>query len=162
MNPIQIQPRKKPSEKFVKHNVFDINEKYHPDLHNSGITIEERAFNHYTPQEIERMKTEIQQAECGICMEKIENSDECLQCSDGHKFHTECLSTYWRLSRKNTFCPLTNSIPKGIIPWKVCDNTNDLHSGGKRSKKYKKSRKSRKLNNSRKSKKTRKSRRGIK
>lgn len=130
----------RPSERFCKHG-FLLNEPYHPNFHNVGRTIEKRCQDYYTADEIERMRSEIKVAECGICLEEITTTGNCICCSDGHKFHMTCLGQYWlRNPLKNHFCPTTNTIHQSA--WQKCDNTNDIHSGGKR--KHKKSRKSNK------------------
>ena len=127
----------KPSERFCKHG-FLLNEQYNQEIHMYGNTIEKRCQNFYTPEEIARMKSEIKVAECGICLENLTDANNCMCCTDGHKFHNTCLNEYWATNpSKNQFCPTTNTIP--IQGWvKRCININDIHSGGKKSRKSKK------------------------
>ena len=129
----------KPSERFCKHG-FLLNERYHQDIHMYGSTIEERCQDFYTPEEIARMKSEIKVAECGICLEKLTDTNNCRCCTDGHKFHNTCLNEYWATNpSKNQFCPTTNTIP--IHGWvNRCSHINDIHSGGKKSRFSKKRR----------------------
>ena len=146
----------KPSERFCKHGFLTDSEEYNEDLHKLGKTIEERCKDFYTPEEIARMKGEIRTAECSICMENLKNKENCLVCSDGHKFHWKCIADYWvRNPTKKHFCPTTNSKPTGL--WEPCSSINDINSGGRR-KTTNKKRKSRKIKKSRKSRKIRMSR----
>jgi hypothetical protein len=135
----------KPSERFCKHGFLTEGEKYNPELHNYGGTVEERCEDYYSPEEIERMKGEIKVAECAICMENLTDKNNCITCSDGHKFHNTCLTDYWtRNPGKQNNCPTTNSIPsKG---WERCYGINDINSGGRRRKTINKKRKTYKKN----------------
>lgn len=134
----------KPSERFCKHGFLTQGERYHPDLHNSGENIEERCAKFYTQEEIARMKDEMKVAECAICMINLSDND-CRVCSDGHKFHRDCLIQYWATNPiKRNWCPITNSIPTG--GWQNCGNIHDIHSGGRRRKKRKKTNRKKKSN----------------
>lgn len=149
--------KKRPSERFCKHGFLTESERYDPDLHKKGKTVEERCKDFYTPEEIERMKGEIKVAECGICMEEFTSIYDCRVCSDGHRFHNTCLTNYWyRNPTKKNFCPITNSIPTGL--WDQCNGINDINSGGRRRKTINKKRKSRKNRMSRKYRMSRKNR----
>ena len=145
----------KPSERFCKHG-FLLNEKYNPNIHN-GRNLEERCGRFYTPEEITRMKSEITVASCNICFEELTETDDCMCCSDGHKFHIKCIREYWiRNPDRNFFCPTTNTLNRN---WDICNDINDIHSGGKKkSKKSKKKRKTRKSNKKRKTRKSNKKR----
>jgi hypothetical protein len=123
----------KPSERFCKHGYLSEGERYNQNLHNYGDTIEERCSDYYTPEEIARMKGEINVAECAICMETLIDNNNCRLCSDGHKFHNTCLTRYWGTdSRRQNFCPLTNTIP--TRGWHICRDIYDINSGGRRRK----------------------------
>jgi hypothetical protein len=137
----------RPSERFCKHGFLTQGETYNPDRHNSGVTVEERCSDFYTPEEIARMNGEIRVSECAICMENLINTANCRVCSDGHKFHNTCLTDYWRTNPgKQNWCPTSNSIP--TRGWQGCSNINDINSGGRRIKRksYNKKRKTYKKN----------------
>ena len=135
----------KPSERFCKHGILLGDEIYHPLLHNlQANSIEERCGHFYTPEQIKEMKKQIEVAECSICLEKITDIENCLRCGDGHKFHKNCIEDYWRISRKNNFCPLTNNKPT-TGQWTTCNDLNDIHSGGKKHKKSRKSNRKKKI-----------------
>ena len=76
-------------------------------------------------------------------------------CTDGHKFHNNCLNEYWiQNPDKNSICPISNTLPRQ--GWEIkCANINDIHSGGKRKQKSRKFKKSNKKRKSRKSNKKR-------
>lgn len=149
-----MDTKKRPSERFCKHGFLTAGERFNQTLHNLGRTIEERCDDFYTTEEIERMKSEIKVAECGICLENLTDKNNCINCSDGHKFHNTCLTDYWaRNPAKRNFCPTTNGIPTGGR-WSGCDDLNDIHSGGRRkstNKKRKSYKKNKKSNKKRKS-----------
>jgi hypothetical protein len=48
----------KPSRKFCKTGILEDNEKYHPDLHNAGETIEARCKGKYSDEELANMAIE--------------------------------------------------------------------------------------------------------
>jgi hypothetical protein len=146
-----MDTRLRPSERFCKHGFLTESEKYDQRLHSYGKTVEDRCRNYYTQEEIQRMKNEIRVAECAICLLHLTDTNDCIVCSDGHKFHNNCITDYWTINPGNqNVCPISNSIPK--YGWKMCVDINDYNSGGRRkiSKKKKTSRK-------KKSKKTKKS-----
>ncbi len=148
--------KSKPSERFCKHGFLTAGERFNQTLHNLGRTIEDRCGDFYTIEEIERMKSEIKVAECGICLENLTDKNNCINCSDGHKFHNTCLTDYWaRNPAKQNFCPTTNGIPTGG-QWQRCKSINDINSGGRRRKTINKKRKSRKSRKYRKSRMSRK------
>jgi hypothetical protein len=143
------KPKPKPSERFCKHGFLRLGEKYDQDIHNSSekTTIEGRCEGFYGPEEIDRMKSEIKDAQCVICYELITDDDinnkNCMCCGDGHKFHTICLEKFWlKYPERVGVCPSTNTVSQD---WEICINKYDTYSGGRRkSRKTKKSRKSRK------------------
>ena len=151
---IYIMASSKPSERWCKHGFLNTNERYNQNLHNYGVSIEERCAEYYSPEEIARMKDEIRVAECAICMASLTDKNDCRVCSDGHKFHNSCLSEYWEKNpSKRNICPVTNTIPTHL--WQNCSSINDIHSGGRRRKTNNK-RKSRKIKRSRKMRRSRK------
>uniref|UniRef100_A0A6C0IH31 RING-type domain-containing protein n=1 Tax=viral metagenome TaxID=1070528 RepID=A0A6C0IH31_9ZZZZ len=151
----------KPSERWCKHGFLNQGERYNQLLHKYGDTIEDRCDEYYTPEEIERMKSEIKVAECAICMEEIADTENCRSCLDGHKFHNTCITDYWtRNPDKQNICPVTNSIPNNNIPnkgWQGCRSVNDINSGGRRRKTTNRKRKSSKKSNKKKRKSYKKS-----
>ena len=144
----------KPSERFCKHGFLSLDEKYHQDIHISAKTIEGRCGGFYELKEIDRMKSEIKDAECVICFNFITDDDinnNCMRCGDGHKFHTKCLELFWSNPDKRGICPITPFTESVSQDWEICTNKYDTYSGGRR-----KSRKTKKSRKSRKSRKTRK------
>ena len=122
----------KPSRKFCKHGYLDFGENYNQDLHQSGENIRKRCDQFYSERELQQMESEITQAECPICMEKIEDSSNCLVCGNGHKFHHFCLTGPGTNSRI-TSCPVCRD-----TKIRQCKNVDDVFSGGKKSRKTRK------------------------
>ena len=140
----------KPSERFCKHGFLVSTENYNPDLHNMGETAEERCRDFYTQEEMDRMKTEIRVAECPLCMGPLTDINDCIVCSDGHKFHNSCLNGYWtHTPARQNFCPVSNTIPSSS--WQLCSSINDINTGGKRKTSNKKRKSFKKSNKKRKS-----------
>jgi hypothetical protein len=119
----------KPSKRFCKYGFLTSTERYHQDLHNYGMTLEERARDFYTPAEIKEMETEVltaPNAECSICGETITTAIDCLICADGHKLHQSCLNQYWKHTpMRCNYCPITNTIPHC---WDKCSTTVDINN----------------------------------
>ena len=124
-----LNANNKPSKRFCKYGFLTSNEPYNQDLHNIGTTIEERARDFYTPREIEEMENEVKNAtnaECPICNESINNIQDCLICSEGHKSHHSCLIKYWDYTpTRFYYCPITNT--KSLL-WDKCYNTIEINS----------------------------------
>ena len=152
----------RPSKRYMKHG-FLLTGEYNQNIHNSidpeenmepinqrNINYNTRPnSNYYTPEEVETMKTEIKQAVCPICNEKV-NDDRCRVCQIGHKFHNFC---YREQTIETTKCPECRS--ENI---KSCKgNYNNTFSGGKN----KKIRNTKKTKKTRKTRKTRKTKRKI-
>ena len=139
----------RPSERFCKHGFLTQGERYNQDLHNSGENVEDRCSEYYSPEEIARMNGEIRVAECAICLNNLTDINNCIVCSDGHKFHNTCLTNYWTMNpSKQNICPVTNTLNNR---WEECSNINDINSGGRRRKTNKKRKSYKKSNKKRKS-----------
>ena len=140
----------RPSERYCKHVFLTPGESYNPEIYNNGQTIEDRCSEYYSPEEIAIMKGEIRVAECAICLNNLTDINNCIVCSDGHKFHNTCITDYWtRNPSKQNICPVTNTIP--THGWQTCSNINDINSGGRRRKTNKKRKSYKKSNKKRKS-----------
>ena len=139
----------RPSERYCKHVFLTPGESYNPEIYNNGQTIEDRCSEYYSPEEIAIMKGEIRVAECAICLNNLTDINNCIVCSDGHKFHNTCLTNYWtRNPSKQNICPVTNTLNNR---WEECSNINDINSGGRRRKTNKKRKSYKKSNKKRKS-----------
>jgi predicted RNase H-like nuclease (RuvC/YqgF family) len=133
---------KKPSKRYIKHGYLGPSENYDQNIHFSynrsdpyynnyfnrvdernRITYEDKFYNN---EEIEQMKSEIKEAECPICLEKINNQDilnnNCASCSKGHKFHYNCNETQ---TTPVITCPICRD--RNI---QNCENKYDIFSGG--------------------------------
>jgi len=154
--------KEKPSKKYIKHGILEIDEKYDPyDKHfiygalnpnprkedylrfveQRNKTFDNEQF--YTNEEIEHLKSEIKPAECPICSEEITHKDidnkNCKSCSNGHKFHYVCFEDQHEPSQK---CPVCRS-----DDIRLCRNIYDTFSGGKI--KHKKKNKTKRQNRTR-------------
>jgi hypothetical protein len=137
--------KRRPSKRYCKHGwVWSIDEQNHYILHHDDYpvsnTIEERCGDFYSADEIAQMKSEITEAECSICYEKIKTEPltECIMCENLHSFHHKCLLTWWKSNTSlQLCCPLCmKEMECEELAWKICKTSKDLHSGG--NKKYSK------------------------
>jgi hypothetical protein len=117
-----------PSEKFIKHGVLDIHEKYNQHIHNMMTLdtfhrkytqkerMEMRNVNStttpfstfYTEEKIEKMYEELKMAECSICLETITNIDNMYTCQISHKFHIKCENTQCSTIHMCPLCKTTS------------------------------------------------------
>lgn len=141
---------RKPSKKYIKHGILAPNEKYNQNIHlmydftnpeyenylnrlesRNKITDNEQF---YTNEEIEQLKSEVKEAECPVCLEKINNEDiaeeNCEVCSKGHKFHYMCNESQRTPLRR---CPICRDEDLNR-----CNNIYDTFSGGIKKNKTKK------------------------
>ena len=122
----------KPSPQFIKHGVLGSTERYNPEIHNLGETPEQRNTKisedgtYYTQEELNQMKKEIIPAECPICRQEIDSTENCRECNNSHKFHSRC---YTNQALPVNKCPLCQSLDVGN-----CENVYDVYKGGKRRK----------------------------
>jgi len=140
----------KPSKMFCKHGILLDDERSHHVLHNFDATsVEERCGRFYNETEINEMKEEIKNLktdlDCVICSVPITEIGDCISCGHGHKFHKNCINTYWEKNpNKTNFCPMTNNIPKNG-KWEKCKDLINIFSGGKKHKKSRKSNRKKKI-----------------
>jgi len=143
----------KPSKKFIKHGILELNEEYNPDIHRKSVDMEGRNRNYqttppstfYTPEEMADMKSEIRQAKCLICSEKI-NDDRCRVCKNGHKWHSICHTRRSQDTETIVFCPSCRNMGYPCVRdlgnnMKFGDY-NDTYSGGVKRRKSRNRRKS--------------------
>jgi hypothetical protein len=75
--------------------------------------------NYYTENEINEMIKNLRISQCPTCFEKINDTNNCFLCKNGHKFHKIC-------DNMNTASPV-NLCPKcEDINMYKCDNVFDL------------------------------------
>lgn len=112
-------PTIKPSKLFILHGYLR-NEVYNPDLHNCGLTPEDRneineeGDTYYTQEELNSIKAKLKIAECPVCYEEIthlKNFNLCTSCH--HKYHVAC--------EINNRCPLCRGTKR-----KRCSNIYNL------------------------------------
>ena len=128
-----------------------------PDIYNFGRTIKERCDKFYSEDEIKQMEDEVKnapQAVCGICFSPIITADNCAMCGEYHKFHRDCLESWWNTNpAMESRCPFS---PHEDNTWEIPCPVNkknvvtDWYGGGKnrlkKSKKTRKAKKGRKVN----------------